>query len=90
MDVTVTPDLPDELRSAYENASRVPLGLGILAFLFLFALGVFCLLKPELVWQFQHLWTVKGGEPTDYYLVSTRIAGGICIFGGVFCLAAAF
>ena len=90
MDVTVTPGLPDELQSAYETASRLPLGLGIFAFLFLSALGAFCLLKPELVWEFQHLWSVKGGEPTNYYLITTRIAGGICIFAGVFCLAAAF
>ena len=89
MGVTVTTDLPDELRGAYEAANRVPLGLGIFAFLFLCALGAFCLLKPEIVWRFQHLWTVEGGKPTNYYIVTTRIAGGFCIFAGVFCLAAA-
>ena len=90
MNASVTLELPDELRGAYEAANRVPLGLGIFAFLFLSALGAFCLLKPETVWRFQHLWTVSGGEPTDYYLVTTRIAGGICIFAGVFCLIASF
>lgn len=90
MKTSVYVDLPDELRGAYEASNRVPLGLGIFAFLFLSALGALCLLKPEIVWQFQHLWTVKGGEPTDYYIVTTRIAGGICIFAGIFCLAAAF
>ena len=90
MNASVTLELPDELRGAYEAANRVPLGLGIFAFLFLSALGAFCLLKPEIVWQFQHLWTVRGGEPTDYYLVTTRIAGIICIFAGVFCLIASF
>ena len=89
MNTSVTVDLPDELRDAYEAAHRVPLGLGIFAFLCLCALGLLCLLKPETVWQFRHLWTVSGGEPTEYALVSTRIAGGFCIFAGVFCLAAA-
>ena len=86
----MTADLPDELRDAYEAANRVPLGLGIFAFLFLSALGLSCLLKPEIVWRFQHLWTVSGGEPTDYYLVCARIAGVICVAAGVFSLAAAF
>lgn len=90
MDVQITANLPDELRDAYEAANRVPLGLGIFAFLFLSALGLCCLLKPEIVWRFQHLWTVRGGEPTDYYLVVARIAGVICIVAGVVCLAAAF
>ena len=90
MDASITVDLPDELRDAYEAANRVPLGLGIFAFLCLSALGVLCLLKPDIVWQFQHLWTVSGGEPTDFYIVGTRIAGGICIVAGVFCLVAAF
>ena len=89
MDASITVDLPDELREAYEAANRVPLGLGIFAFLFLVALGAFCVWKPETVWQFQHLWTVRGGEPTGYYIVGTRIVGGICIVAGVFCLAAA-
>lgn len=88
--VSMAVDLPDELRDAYEAANRVPPGLGIFAFLFLSALGAFCLLKPDIVWQFQHLWTVSGGEPTNYYLVTTRVLGVICIVTGVVCLAAAF
>ena len=90
MEASIYVDLPDELREAYEASTRVPLGLGIFAFLVLSALGAFCLLKPEIVWQFQHLWTVKGGEPTDYYILSARIAGVICVIAGVFCLAATF
>ena len=89
MNTSVTVELPDELRDAYVAANRVPLGLGIFAFLFLSALGLLCLLKPETVWQFQHLWTVSGGEPTDFYIVGTRIVGGIFIVTGIFSLAAA-
>ena len=90
MGTTITTDLPDELRGAYEAANRVPLGLGVFAFLLMCALGALCLLKPETVWQFRHLWTVDGGKPTGYAIVMTRIAGIVCIVAGVFCLAAAF
>ena len=89
MNASVTVELPDELRGAYEAANRVPLGLGIFAFLFLSTLGALCLLKPDIVWQVRHLWTVSGGEPTAYYMVTTRIIGVICIVAGVVCLAAA-
>ena len=87
--VSMAVGLPDELQSAYEAANRVPLGLGIFAFLFLSTLGALCLLKPDIVWQVRHLWTVSGGEPTAYYMVTTRIIGVICIVAGVVCLAAA-
>ena len=90
MDASITVDLPDELRDAYAAANRVPFGLGLFAFLFLSALGAFCLLKPETVWQFQHLWTVRGGEPTGYAIVGIRIAGIVWIVAGIVCLAAAF
>ncbi|MBQ7680759.1 MAG: hypothetical protein IJT31_00925 [Oscillibacter sp.] len=89
MNTSVTVDLPDELRDAYEAANRVPPGRWIFASLCLCALGLLCLLKPETVWQFQHLWTVRGGEPTDFYIVGTRIVGGIFIVTGIFSLAAA-
>ena len=88
--VSMAVGLPDELQSAYEAANRVPLGLGIFAFLVMCALGALCLLKPDIVWQVRHLWTVSGGEPTNYYLVTTRVVGVICIAVGVVCLAAAF
>lgn len=90
MDASIIVDIPDELRDAYAAANRVPLGLGLFAFLLLSALGVFCLLKPETVWQFQHLWTVRGGEPTDNSIVGIRLSGIICIVAGIVCLAAAF
>lgn len=80
-------ELPKELADAYDAANRVPFGLGIFTFLLLAALGAVCVLKPEIVWQWRHLWSVRDGEPTDFYLVSTRIGGVICILAGVYCLA---
>ena len=41
----------------------------------LFVLGVLMVWKPELLWKIEHLFSVKGGEPTDFYLSKTRIGG---------------
>lgn len=46
--------------------------LGLLA---LFLLGVMMFWKPELLWKIEHLFSVKGGEPTDFYLSMMRIGG---------------
>jgi len=41
----------------------------------LFVLGVLMFWKPELLWKIEHLFSVKGGEPTDFYLSMMRIGG---------------
>ena len=41
----------------------------------LFAIGVMMFWKPELMWKIEHLLSVKGGEPTDFYLSMMRIGG---------------
>ena len=41
----------------------------------LFVLGVLMFWRPDLVWKIEHLFSVKGGEPTDFYLSKTRIGG---------------
>jgi len=41
----------------------------------LFVLGVLMFWKPELLWKIEHLYSVKGGEPTDFYLSMMRIGG---------------
>lgn len=41
----------------------------------LFVLGVLMVWRPELLWKIEHLFSVKGGEPTDFYLSKTRIGG---------------
>ena len=43
----------------------------------LFVLGVLMFWKPELLWKIEHLFSVKGGEPTDFYLSMMRIGGVI-------------
>ena len=46
-----------------------------LALILLFALGVLMFLKPEVLWKLEHLFSVKGGEPADFYLSMMRIGG---------------
>ena len=41
----------------------------------LFVLGVLMFWKPELLWKLEHIFSVKGGEPTEFYLSKTRIGG---------------
>ena len=41
----------------------------------LFVLGILMFIKPEWLWKLEHLFSVKGGEPTDFYLSMMRIGG---------------
>ena len=41
----------------------------------LLALGLAMLFKPKLLWKIEQLFTVRGGEPTELYLVLMRIGG---------------
>ena len=41
----------------------------------LLVLGVLMVWKPELLWKLEHIFSVKGGEPTDFYLSMMRIGG---------------
>lgn len=50
----------------------------------LFALGVLMFLKPEVLWKLEHLFSVKGGEPTDFYLSMMRIGGVVFALIAVF------
>ena len=78
--------LPDEAVQAFRNAQRVPLLLGIVTALLMFIVGVFFFLKPDMVWRTQHRFTVENGEPTRFYLISTRITGLVFIGLGIVCV----
>jgi len=49
-------------------------------------LGVVLIRKPDLFWEIEHYFSVKGGEPTSFYLELKRIVGIAVICGGVICL----
>ena len=59
----------------------------IIISVFCFLFGLLCLVKPGLLWKLEHgLWT-DSGEPSDLYLVLTRVGGGALI---LFAIAALF
>lgn len=39
------------------------------------ALGIYMLRKPEVFWKIEHIFTVRDGEPTKFYLALLRIVG---------------
>ena len=49
----------------------------------LFVLGVLMFLKPEWLWKLEHLLSVKGGEPTDFYLSMMRLGGIVFVVAAV-------
>ena len=53
--------------------------LSIIFAVFIFLFGLFSLLFPQITWKFQHMLHVKGGEPTVFSLIMTRIAGILLI-----------
>ena len=55
--------------------------LGLIA---LFVLAIMMFWKPELLWKIEHLFSVKGGEPTDFYLSMMRIGGVVFALIAVF------
>lgn len=50
-----------------------------LLILVLAALGFMGLFKPELMWKLEHFMSVKDGEPTEFYLVVSRIIGALAL-----------
>lgn len=54
----------------------------------LILLGFAMLLKPEILWKIEHIFTVKNGEPTDLYLTLMRLGGIFFIGAGIIVLIA--
>lgn len=52
----------------------------------LMALGLFMTFKTELAWKAEHFLTVKDGEPSDLYIVITKIGGILFTLVGLFTL----
>lgn len=51
----------------------------------LFILGIMMIVKPELLWRIEHIFTVKNGEPSDLYITLMRIGGLFFIIASVIC-----
>lgn len=56
----------------------------LIAPLILFGLSLMMVLIPEKLWKLKHLFTAKGGEPTEFYMAITRIGGAIMMIVAFF------
>lgn len=56
---------------------------GVLGGLLLIGFGLFCVIKPDTVWEIRHSLSVQNGEPTDFFLSFTRFWGGCSIIIGL-------
>ncbi|WP_294758873.1 DUF6199 family natural product biosynthesis protein [uncultured Gemmiger sp.] len=53
--------------------------------IFLFALGMFLFLKPDLVWKLTEEWkSYRADEPSAFYLKVTKIGGVLFALCGIF------
>ena len=56
----------------------------IIAIVFLFAVGILMIGKPEVFWKIEHFLTVREGKPSELYLAIVRISGVACILFALF------
>ena len=51
-----------------------------LLYLYVAVMVILMIASPATVWKMRHVFSVKGGEPSAFYLVSTRIGGIVLLF----------
>lgn len=56
----------------------------IIVNIIILVLGLFMLIRPDIIWKMEHFLSVKNGEPTEWYLAITRIIGLGFIFIAAF------
>ena len=56
----------------------------------LFILGIMMLIKPELLWKIEHIFTVKNGEPTELYIALMRVGGTFFVIASIVCAVVIF
>ena len=49
--------------------------------------GIIMLVNPRGVYEVTQSWKTNGGEPSDAYLLHTRIGGAVFLLVGVVCTA---
>ncbi|WP_326054903.1 DUF6199 family natural product biosynthesis protein [Paenibacillus chitinolyticus] len=53
----------------------------------LIAVGLLMLLAPGTIWTVKESWKSNDGtEPSDLYLLSTRLGGGVLLLVGIACI----
>ncbi len=61
--------------NCHSNNGVIKIGITIWNIFILFLLGTMMIVKPELLWKIEHIFTVKNGEPTELYMALMRIGG---------------
>ena len=49
----------------------------------LLALGILMVAAPKLLWKVEHFLSVKGGEPSELYLLAMRLGGIFFILAAI-------
>lgn len=44
------------------------------------------MLKPEWFWRLENFWSVKNGEPTDFYMIMYHIIGFVVFIVMIICI----
>ena len=47
-------------------------------------IGILLLLKPEVLWKLKTFMNTDDGEPSDYFITSTKATGGLLIGVSIF------
>lgn len=78
--------LPLEADLAYKVAAVIndDLSIGVIILFFIlqvvvFAVGLMNIICPEVGWQLKHFLSVEGGEPSDFYLIMSKLGGWVTV-----------
>ena len=53
--------------------------MGYMGLIFLYVLSILMIIKPKLLWKIENIFTVRNGEPTDFYITFLRINECFCL-----------
>ena len=51
----------------------------------LFLIGLVAVIWPDKLWKLEHFLTVKNGEPSEFYLGVSRVAGAFFMIAAIIC-----
>ena len=51
----------------------------IFIYIYVFFMAILSLVSPETIWKMRHWFSVKNGEPSEGFLITTRISGVIIL-----------
>ena len=53
----------------------------VFIYIYVFFMAILSLVAPETIWKMRYWFSVKNGEPSQGYLIMTRIGGVILLIG---------